>query len=171
MKTLYLLRHAKSSWDDPTLGDHERPLNARGRDDATQMARVIATLVPPPELVLCSTSKRTRQTLKLATKHMTPPPVEYRERLYLASMQTLLATIQGIDDWQQSVMLVGHNDGFHDIACLLAGSGPPDALQRLFQKLPTCALVHFKFDLPNWHSIAPGTGELIRFLTPRLIED
>jgi phosphohistidine phosphatase len=170
MKTLYLLRHAKSSWDDPSLGDHDRRLNARGRDDATHMAELIAKLEVPPELVLCSTATRTRQTLQLAMPDTTVP-VEFRERLYLASAMTLMAAIQGMDDRLDSIMLVGHNDGLHDFAQLLVGGGNAEAVRRLVQKLPTCGFVQLSFIAPNWASTGPESAKLQRFVTPRFAED
>lgn len=171
MKTLYLLRHAKSSWDDPSLGDHDRALNARGRDDAAKLAEVVAALEAPPELVLCSTAKRTRQTLRLVMPGPTKVPTEFRQSLYLASVETLLAAIQGIDDERRSVMLVGHNDGLHHVACALVGSGNAELAHRLQQKLPTCGFVHLSFTEPNWVSIKPESGKLERFITPRFVED
>ncbi len=171
MKTLYLLRHAKSSWDDSSLGDHDRALNARGRDDAAQLAEVVAKLEVPPELVLCSTAKRTRETLQLVMPGPAKVPTEFRERLYLASAVTLLAAIQGIDEWRQSVMLVGHNDGLHHVARGLVSSGNADAARRLYQKLPTCGFIHLSFTAPNWAAIAPESGKLERFITPRFAED
>jgi phosphohistidine phosphatase len=122
-------------------------------------------------LVLCSTAKRTRQTLQLVMPGSAKVPTEFREQLYLASAVTLLATIQGIDEWRQAVMLVGHNDGLHHVARALVGSGNAEAARRLHQKLPTCGFVHLSFTAPNWVSITPESAKLERFITPRFAED
>jgi len=111
VKTLYLLRHAKSSWDDPDLRDHDRPLNDRGRGAAPKMGKHMAEQGWLPQLVMSSTSQRTRETWDLLSPELdgAPDEVEFSEELYHAHAGTLLTLIEGLDDGWDSAMLIGHN--------------------------------------------------------------
>ena len=113
MKTILLLRHAKSAWSDPRLDDHDRPLNRRGEQAAKAMADHIARHEPRPELILCSTAMRTRQTLAPLIKLLDAPapPIALENGLYLASEDVLLAHLQAVADDVATVLLIGHNDG------------------------------------------------------------
>ncbi len=160
MRQLLLLRHAKSSWDDPQLSDHARPLNIRGRQAATSMAAEIHRLGLQPELVLVSSARRTLQTLAALNPWDEAPRIEPMDALYLASAPDLLAVLQGITPSARRVMLVGHNPGLHDLAMrLAAGSGDG----RLGSGYPSGALAEFTVE-PPWAEL--HEARLTRFLLP-----
>jgi phosphohistidine phosphatase len=121
MKRLYLLRHAKSSWDDPTLADHDRPLAPRGRRAVKVMAKHLRRKGIAPQLVLCSPSRRTRQTLtRIAPAVGKSAEVQIRSELYAASAAELLEVLRQVPDGVESVMLIGHHRGIQDLALSLA---------------------------------------------------
>jgi len=134
---LYLLRHAKSSWDDPSLADHERPLSPRGARAAQLMAAQLRGAVAPA-LVLCSTALRARQTLQVLSL---ASEVCYEDGLYAAGAAELLGRLQRLVDQVASAMVIGHNPGLQLLAVSLTGKGDPLLLARLRKKLPTGALV------------------------------
>ena len=169
MKTLLLLRHAKSAWSDVRLADHDRPLNRRGERAARAMADHVAAAVTRPDLVLCSTALRTRQTLApLVDRLGTPtPPILLEKSLYLASQASLLAQLRAVTDAASTVLLVGHNDGIGDLAAALAGSGSPEALALLHEKYPTGTLAVLAVPGETWSGLAPGAARLVEFTRPR----
>jgi phosphohistidine phosphatase len=123
-RTLYLLRHAKSDWDDPALADIDRPLAPRGRKAARAMARYLKNSGIRPELILCSPARRARQTLELLTEAWPVfPNVSFAPWLYAASASKLLAKLRELPHEAASVMLIGHNPGLEDLATTLAGTG------------------------------------------------
>ncbi|GGG41545.1 phosphoglycerate mutase [Caldovatus sediminis] len=173
MRQLLLLRHAKSCWDDPRLPDHARPLNARGRRGAAAMARTMRELGLAPEVVLVSSARRTLQTLEALAPLPDSPIVEPLDALYLATPQTLLATLRRVPETARSVLLIGHNPGLHELALALVGAagvaapppGAADAVRRLTEAFPTGALAEFAIATP-WRLLEPGGGRLVRFLVP-----
>jgi len=169
MLTLSILRHAKSSWDDHELSDHERPLNKRGTKAAADIGRHIAQSGERPELILSSDAVRTRATVALLLSELgTPAPdVVYDSSLYLAEPVTLIGRLRKVDNAIKHVMLVGHNPGLHAISLSLPGSGDLKTLQRLAMKFPTAGLVRISFSFDDWSSIKPGSGTLKEFITPR----
>jgi phosphohistidine phosphatase len=169
MKTLLLLRHAKSAWNDPRLDDHERPLNGRGERAAKAMADHIARREPHPDLILCSTAMRTRQTLAPLLKRLDgpAPPISLENGLYLASEDALLARLQAVADDVQTVLLIGHNDGIGQLAADLAAYGPSDALAALREKYPTGALAVLRAPDGTWSDLKPGSAKLLAFVRPR----
>lgn len=169
MKTILLLRHAKSSWHDARLNDHERPLNGRGERAARAMADYIVHKAPRPDLVLCSTSMRTRQTLAPVIKQLDAPspPISLEGALYLASEAILLAQLRKVPEDVSTVLLVGHNDGIADLARALADGGAPTALAKLSEKFPTGALAVLTLDDRPWSDLEPGAAELVEFVRPR----
>jgi len=168
MKTLVLLRHAKSSWDDDTLSDHDRPLAPRGRRAAPAIAARLRDVGVLPDFVLSSTSVRTRQTLQLATDHLGAPAVEFEESLYLAGPGRLLRTTQEVPDSVETLMLVGHNPGMHEFALALVSEDSSGRdVGRLEAKYPTAAAAVFEFDVDRWADIAPGRGSLQHFIRPK----
>ncbi len=169
MLTLTLLRHAKSAWDDPTLGDHERPLAPRGEKAAPMIGRQL-TRVAAPDLVLCSTAMRTRQTLALVLLEMTAKPAQilYEDGLYLATPSQLRARLADVAATARHVMIVGHNPGLHALALELTGGGPKRAVVQLAKKFPTAALAVIEFpEAAAWSDVQPATGTLRSFVTPR----
>jgi phosphohistidine phosphatase len=112
MKTLYLLRHAKSSWDDSSLSDFDRPLSPRGKRDALMMGWIVKNMRIQPDLILCSPSKRTKATLKritTITKRKKDTKVVFVDNLYEASLQYLISTVQSFNDTVDTAMIIGHN--------------------------------------------------------------
>jgi phosphohistidine phosphatase len=165
MKRLYLLRHAKSSWDDPTLADHDRPLAPRGRRAAEVMAKHLGRKGISPELVLCSPSRRTRETLtRLAPGLRKTADVQIEPELYAASAAALLDVLHEVPDEVESVMLIGHNPGIQDLALSLAPAGSESA--RVRSKFPTAALATLELN-GRWHELAPGSAELVSFVKPK----
>jgi phosphohistidine phosphatase len=169
LKRLYLFRHAKSSWAEAGLDDHDRPLAERGIGAAIAMGRFFADAGLSPELVLISSSERTRATYRLAAEAAWPvrPRSRILRGLYLAGAAELLRRIQGLDDRLGSVMLVGHNPGMHELAAQLAGSGSEEERRRLTRKFPTGGFASLQFKVDRWQRIAPGEGRLERFVVPR----
>ena len=170
MRQLILLRHAKSSWDDPKLADHARPLNRRGHVAAGAMRTAMEGLGLAPDLILVSTSRRTLQTMQALEPWADTPLVEPMDSLYLADVPALLTALHGVAETVRSVMLVGHNPGLHELALLLAG---PDAasfdspnMRRLVEAYPSGALCEFTVMGP-WHGLDAGGGRLVRFICPR----
>jgi len=168
LRQLLLMRHAKSSWDDPAMADHARPLNARGRASAVAMRDAIRQLGLVPDVVLVSPAVRTMQTLDALGPWDETPLIDPIEALYLADLKTLFATLQGVAETVRSVLLVGHNPGLHELAIALMGeSAPSDQMsRRVFEGYPTGALAEFSVPGP-WGSLAEGGGRLLRFLAPR----
>ena len=169
MKTALLLRHAKSAWGTPGLADHERPLNDRGEQAARRMADYIARDAPPPDLILCSTSVRTRQTLAALVPRLPAPapPIALEKGLYLASETALFARLRAIPDETDTVLLIGHNEGIWQLAELLAGHGPAGLLSALRDKYPTGALAVLRAPAERWADLAVGSAELRAFVRPR----
>ena len=167
MRQLLLLRHAKSSWDEPHLSDHARPLNMRGRQAAAAMAGEMRRLGLLPDLVLVSSARRTLQTLAALEPWEDPPRIEPLDALYLAPASDLMETLRHAAPTARCVLLVGHNPGLHDLAMLLAGSpAVPDAqVQRLARGYPSGALSEFSVAGP-WSAIGEGGVRLTRLLLP-----
>lgn len=170
MRQLLLLRHAKSSWDDPRISDHARPLNARGRAAAAAMARAMRDLGLAPDLVLVSSARRTLQTLEALEPWDDAPLIEPMDQLYLASPRTLLTVLRGTAETVRSVLLIGHNPGLHELAMLLAGARVmaqgTGLTQRLADGYPTATLTEFSVPGP-WWALDEGGGRLVRMLAPR----
>jgi phosphohistidine phosphatase len=169
VKTILLLRHAKSAWSDARLDDHERPLSRRGEQAAKAMADHMARQGPRPDLILCSTAMRTRQTLAPLVKRLTAPapPISLEKALYLASEETLLAHLKAVTDDVATVLLIAHNDGIWHLAEVLAGSGAADALASLREKYPTGTLATLRVPDRPWRDLALGSAELVAFVRPR----
>ena len=169
MRQLLLLRHAKSSWDDPKLPDHARPLNARGRQAAVAMRRAIRDLSLLPDVVLVSSARRTLQTLEALGPWDDTPLIEPMDALYLATAPGLLAVLNGVAETARSVMLIGHNPGLHELALLLAGEAGTEESnpvgRRLARGYPTGALVEFMVP-GSWEHLCGGSARLLRFLAP-----
>ena len=158
-KHLLLLRHAKSSWDDPGVADHDRPLAARGRKAAKLIGARLRTDQTPISLVLCSPARRARETLDLVAP---PGKIEIDDRLYGASADQLLQRVRQVPDDLKVVMLVGHNPAIHNLALdLLSDPGQLEAA-----KFPTGALATLTFT-GSWRLLAPRRAQLVAFIKPR----
>ncbi len=158
---LFLLRHAKSSWDDPRLADHDRQLTPRGRRAAKRMGRYLHGEGIAPELVLCSSARRARETLELVSP---PGRIQLEPELYGASADELVERLRLVADEVRSVMLIGHNPAMQDLALLLAGGGAE--LARVERKFATGAMATLTFD-GAWHALRPGCAELAGFVRPK----
>lgn len=173
MLTLTLLRHAKSSWDSVELEDFDRPLNDRGRKAAPAAARDLVRLKLLPDLILCSTARRTRETLALVlpelgkAKAAVKPSVIFEDDLYLAFVTALLERIRRIEDGPRSVLLVGHNPGLQGLALALIGAGEGEDIAALADKFPTAAIAAMTFEAERWAAVEPAGGRLIHFVTPK----
>jgi phosphohistidine phosphatase len=168
MLTLCLLRHAKSGWSNPTLPDRDRPLATRGVTDAPLMGRAMAERGIDPELVLCSSARRTRDTLALVLPELrVEPKVVYEDALYHASPEAMLEMIHAIQPGANRVMLVGHNPEIQAFALDLVGSGPKHFRDRVRAKYPTAALAVINFSGGLWTSVMVNSGTLNLFLSPR----
>jgi len=169
MKTLLLLRHAKSSWDDPSLEDFDRPLAPRGEKAAPLMAAYLKKKELRPDLVLCSPAARARQTWSLVAQSLGDKvKVKELQGLYLGAPSRLLEAVRRAPDAAPCVMLVGHNPGMEHLAMALAGpSSKPKAMAKLHAKFPTAALAEIEFDAKSWKDLAHGTGRLKRLVQPK----
>jgi len=168
MLTLSLLRHAKSSWTNPILSDRERPLNKRGQEDAPLMGKAMAERGIDPELVLCSSARRTRDTLNLVLPELrVEPKVVYEDALYHASPAEMLQMVHEIQPGASRVLLVGHNPELQALALDLTGSGLKHFRDRLREKYPTAALAVINFTSGLWSNVVLNSGTLNLFLTPR----
>jgi phosphohistidine phosphatase len=168
MLTLSLLRHAKSSWKNPTLPDRERPLATRGVTDAPLMGKAMAERGIDPELVLCSSARRTRDTLALVLPELkVEPKVVYDDALYHASPQAMLEMLRGVQPGANRVMLVGHNPEIQSFALDLVGSGPKHFRDRLREKFSTAGLAVINFPSGLWKSVEVNSGTLNLFLSPK----
>jgi phosphohistidine phosphatase len=165
---LLVLRHAKSDKAEPGMPDRERGLNARGQADAATMGAYIARHGLTPERVLVSTAQRTRQTWEhVAAALSSPPRPTYEQRLYNARSDAILAAIRQTDARAQTLLVIGHNPGLHELARSLIASGDVDWRERLNEGLPTSGLVVIDFAALDWGKLHAHAGRLERFVTPR----
>ena len=166
MHTLYLLRHAKSSWADPTLPDHERPLGPRGRRDAKRIAKHLARHGIEPQLVLCSPAKRTRSTLELLRPALgATSTVRLDAALYAASADKLFERIRNVPEGVDSLMLIGHNPGLQQLALDLASTGAE--LEQLEAKFPTAALATLTLANATWSRLRQRDALLAAYVIPK----
>ena len=173
MKSLIFLRHAKSSWSSPELSDHDRPLNGRGRAAAATMGRYVAEHDLLPDLILCSTARRARETLERAATQWTHIPAAHIERaLYdFSGGRGYLDLIRQTDDRIGSLMVIGHNPTIEILVSDLIGEAAPGLAEKLAYKYPTAALAVLEFDTETWTAIAPGGGKLTTVALPRELEE
>ena len=171
MRHLYLLRHAKSSWDQPGLADHERPLAERGEQAVGVLARYVEQHEIDPDLILCSSSVRTRQTLQgVLPTH----GAMIEHDLFFAGHDRLLERLRQVDPELGSVMIVGHNPALQVLTLKLAGGESTDrptkaeGLDDIRRKLPTGSLVTLSFE-GAWSELAPGTAELVDYARPKAL--
>jgi phosphohistidine phosphatase len=158
VKTLFLLRHAKSSWDDPELADFDRPLNNRGRKAAKFIGELIADRGIAPRMIVSSPAERARQTAELVTKSADLPKVRFDDRIYEASALSLFHVIGEFPDDRDPILLVGHNPGMEELLRLLTGQ---------VHEVPTAALIGITLDVPRWSDIAVSCGHLEFIVRPK----
>jgi phosphohistidine phosphatase len=165
MRTLYLLRHAKSSWDEPELSDHDRPLAPRGRRATGRLAEHLSREGISPDLVLCSSARRARATFDgIAPMLGGEVEVQVEAGLYGASAGDLIDRLHAIPDAVESAMLVGHNPTIQSLALSLAATG--EQLEAVMQKYPTGALATLTFE-SSWPELGPGDAQLVAFVRPK----
>ena len=171
MLTLTLFRHAKSSWADPSLDDFDRPLAPRGEQAAPLMGAFLSERGLIPDLVLCSASRRTRQTLSLAFGQLkSEPEAQFPDEAYHATVPALKAIIRGAPDGAHHLMLVGHNPGLQALALELIGGGDPAGRRGVAHKFPSAAVAVMTFDTANWAGIRAGGAYLTIFTTPKQLD-
>jgi phosphohistidine phosphatase len=164
-----LLRHAKSSWDQPSLPDADRPLAPRGRRAADVLAAHLAAAEVRPTVVLCSSSLRTRETLAAILPALGDAlEIRVQRELYGAGAAQLLERLQHLPNRVSSAMLIAHNPGIQDLALALAAGGP--ALAGLREKFPTGALATLEVDVERWRDLDHGTATATTLVTPRSLE-
>ncbi|MBI2479301.1 MAG: histidine phosphatase family protein [Planctomycetia bacterium] len=158
MKTLLILRHAKSSWNDPGVTDHDRPLNSRGKQDAPHIGRLLREQGLQPDLILSSTAKRARSTAKrvVAGGEFACTP-QLLDRLYLAPAETYIELLRQQPDEYERILVIGHNPGLEELVWSTTGTS---------LALPTAALVQIAFEIDSWIEL-PQRGKLIACWEPR----
>ena len=160
MKELLILRHAKSSWDSPTLDDHDRPLNKRGLRDAPRMGELIREKGCVPDHVICSTAERTRQTVHYVCEGCKfGGDVEFLETLYGTSTEAYIRIIRGVRDDVGRLMVVGHNPTLEDLVSELSGED---------HRFPTAALAYFRVSIKHWKDLSrESEAELMDLWRPK----
>jgi phosphohistidine phosphatase len=165
-----LLRHAKSDWSKPGERDHDRTLAARGRADAPRVGAYMASHGLVPDLVVCSTARRARETYDLvAAAFAKPPKLVHDPRVYDNNPDVLSEVIRKTGRDVHVLLLVGHNPSFQSFADAMTASGHGDARQRLREKFPTAALAVIDFPVDAWDDLRRHSGRLDRLITPRLL--
>ncbi len=167
MKRLYLLRHAKTQLGSASMQDHERALIERGQYDATQLGVWLSRAAINVDQVVSSSSVRTRQTMDhLSLNWHGYGKVVFSDTLYLASAGDMLTAVQAFDESHQSILLIGHNPGIHQLALLLAGQAEHHALQDMEINFPTCALAVLEWNSAcAWRNVNPQSATLNAFFT------
>ena len=164
MKTLLVLRHAKSSWKHPETSDHDRPLNKRGKRDAPRMGRLVASQGLRPDVIVSSTAKRARKTADEVAQHAGyEGAVQLDRRLYLASPDEIVDVVRGTAGGARRVMVVGHNPGLEDLVARLA---------KRSETLPTAALAEIRLSIRSWKELkTSSSGTLAGLWRPRELPD
>ena len=163
MRILYLLRHAKSSWNDASLRDFDRPLKKRGREAAERIGERMAEERLSNPLVICSAAVRTRETAEivLTSANLQVEP-RFDERIYEASLRELVQIVTEIPDDKDVAIMIGHNPGFEELLSFLSGE---------HRRMPTCALAKIKFKDVSWNDVRAGEGSLEWFIAPKELPD
>jgi phosphohistidine phosphatase len=161
MKTLLLLRHAKSDWSGGEE-DFDRPLNDRGRAAAVRMAQELAG--ETIDCIICSPALRTRQTLELLTLDIEP---KFEQRIYEAGSDRLIGLITETDERAERLLLIGHMPGIAGVAINLAGGDSGEAYRQLCEGYPTAALAKLRLEVEQWRDLRPGCATVERFVRPR----
>jgi phosphohistidine phosphatase len=165
MKHLLLLRHAKAAPAAGGMADRDRPLAARGQRDADLIGALIAS--EPPDLILCSPARRTRETLVGVLRHLKRPPQPlFVDALYDGGTDYRDAIMQAAGEGSR-VLVIGHNPAVHRTALSLTGAGDAALYAMLGGKFPTCGLAVIAFDINDWKKLVRGSGELLALQRPR----
>ena len=168
MLRLFLLRHAKSSWSDPSLHDFDRPLNKRGKSDAPRVGAAMKERGYHPDRILCSSSLRTKETLAGVIPSLTGDvSLRLLDSLYEGNAPDYIVHLRAHAHDSQNLLIVGHNTGLQATALRLAGFGDRTVLADMHHKYPTGALAVIEFAIERWDEIEEGTGRLVDFIKPR----
>jgi phosphohistidine phosphatase len=172
MRTLSLLRHAKSSWEDERLADFDRPLAPRGLKAARRMGQHMRKIGLAPDLVLCSPAVRTRETAALALAELDRADlkIEYDGALYETEPEVLMARLAGIEDGIRHLLVIGHNPSLQELSLMLAGDARAPERAAIAEKLPTGALVVLELAIDGWADLRAGCGRIAHVMTPRKLE-
>ena len=163
MKTLLLLRHAKSDWDDSSLRDFDRPLAARGKRDAPRIGKALRKRGILPDLIISSPAARAKATIEAVTRAAKMSlEIRFDEFVYGASSPELIKLIRGLPDTNSFAMLVGHNPGFEDLVGRLSGA---------HERMPTAALACIEFRVDHWADVNDEDGKLVWLLTPKQLSE
>jgi phosphohistidine phosphatase len=167
MKQILLLRHAKSSWDNPDLKDFDRPLAKRGLEDAPRMGKFIRKSKYKPGMIFSSPAQRAKETTELVSEgaKIDEDSISWNEDLYFGSVRDYLSAIQAASDDDERIMLVGHNPLMENTAGVLAG-----AQQKIALRMPTAALVCLESFADTWEAIAPGTCQIKWMMIPKVLK-
>ena len=160
-KILYLVRHAKSSWDDPSLADKERPLSPRGLSSAPDMGRRFASQGHKPDLVISSPARRALTTAKKIARETgySESKVITDEHLYFSGTRSMVDLLEKLDDKYGKVMIVGHNPAMSSLLNILCDSS--------VDNMPTCAIAVVSFDMESWSDLTMTDGELLAYDYPK----
>ncbi len=164
IKNLFLIRHAKSSWDYVSLSDYERGLNQRGHRDARRMGEALHERGIKFDRVLCSSAKRTKETLALLREQLKikDESIRYLDDLYCASTATLLEIIRRQDNKKNNIAIIAHNPGLEDLATMLSNDN------KIFT---TCSVMQIEFEIDSWEQLDKVTGKQIIFLNPKKVKN
>lgn len=165
MKTLFCLRHAKSSWVEPGMDDHDRPLSARGVRAAELLGVYLKQRAGAPHFALSSTARRAVETLAPIRRQL-GLAFETDRALYLATPDAICDRIARVEDAERSLLVVGHNPGMHELAVRLAGAGDRALRARLRERFPTAALAVFDLDVESWAEVGLAHGTLVELTSP-----
>lgn len=170
MKTLLLMRHAKSSWDDIFCPDHDRPLSKRGRKAAPEMGRFLAGKGLLPDTVLLSTATRVQETWLLLNSTLgADPALQSDQALYGSSPHALLSRINDTNDADSILLVINHEPTLGGLCRTLARDPVPTTCARAFSKFSTAGVAEFHFDIESWRSITPGSGTFVDFTIPKYL--
>jgi phosphohistidine phosphatase len=167
MKSLTLLRHAKSGWDDPVVRDFDRPLNPRGRRAARAVGAEMKAQGLAFDLVIASPARRVAETLEEVAGSYGALRPDYDQRLYLASAATLLDLVRNAADAAGRLLIVGHNPGLEELALRLTRSDGDRLRGEVEVKYPTGTVAEIELPAERWSQVREGTGRLVRFIRPR----
>jgi phosphohistidine phosphatase len=165
MKTLYLIRHAKSSWDNPKLNDFDRPLNERGKNDAPVMGKWLKKNNEIPDYVISSPANRAKKTAQKICREVNydEKKIYWEQKLYETTVPVWLKIVCGFSKKYHHVYLVGHNDTITQFCNYLSGAAIPN--------IPTCGIVKIKFNTVDWREISAQSGDLQWFQFPKNLAD
>ncbi len=164
MKNLILIRHAKSSWDDPGVGDRERPLNKRGLADAPKVGAALKERGVEPDVIIVSLAVRAWTTAELIADALDYPREELVQEsaIYAASLSSLMQVVQNIDEKVETAVLIGHNPGFEDLVNSLIAGMP-------VEHMPTCGVVRMQLKSDTWGAVEVADGGLVEFFGPKTL--